>query len=91
MNNNISSVIEHYKRLEKTIDTYKSLNKAIPTDLEWKQNRIISLMDALEDEINDINKYLKNEETQFDKESDEKINKIMTNMMPLMTYMWFKD
>lgn len=85
------SIIEHYKKLEKTINTYKQLNKPIPTELEWKQNRIIALMDALEDEITDINKHLNNEETQFDKKSDDKINNIMSRIMPLMTYMWFKD
>jgi len=59
--------------------------------LDWKKCRVVASIAALEQEISELNKYIEDGESVEDKEDNEKINKIMNGIMPLMTHMWFKD
>jgi hypothetical protein len=60
-------------------------------DYNWKKCRITASITALEQEISELTSYMEHGENKDDKNTNKKMNDIMSAVMPLMTYMWFKD
>jgi hypothetical protein len=100
MNYNLS-IIHYSEEINKKIDTFKGLIESvdetkrdkygniIQDTLIWKKSRIVSLMVALDREVEDLNKYTVEGEDEEDKKNNNLTNKIYSTIMPLMTYVWF--
>jgi hypothetical protein len=105
MNYNLS-IIHYNEEINKKIDTFKSLIQPVSSNqyneyneykdmiqdsLRWKKSRIVSLMAALDKEVEDLNKYIIEGENEDDKKNNSLTNKIYSAIMPLMTYLWFSN
>jgi septal ring factor EnvC (AmiA/AmiB activator) len=94
MNYNLS-ILQYNKEINDKINEFKQITQNIDStatdDLRWKKSRIVSLMSALDKEIEDLNKYIVEGENEEDKKNNVLTNKIYSTIMPLMTYMWFSN
>lgn len=86
-----SNIINEYNQVSKLLETFQDNIKTKDSDIIWKKSRVLSSIIALKTEIEELNKYIIEGESEAEKKNNTKCNKIMSNIMPLMTHMWFNQ